>query len=60
MVQSSKKLRFFFKSVLITGGTSGIDAAVAKAFTRKVVAEQVLMLADKSTAPSAGANLIVA
>ena len=35
MVQGGKKLRFFKKSVLITGGTSGIGAAVAKAFARE-------------------------
>ncbi len=59
MVQGGKKLRFFKKSVLITGGTSGIGAAVVKAFAPGVVAEQVLMLADKSTALPTGANFIV-
>lgn len=44
---------------MVQGGTSGIDGAMAKAFAPGVVAEQVLMLANKSTAPPAGANFIV-
>lgn len=44
---------------MVQGSTSGIDAAVTKAFAHGVVAEQVLMLANKSTAPPTGANFIV-